>query len=98
MNVPIYEYRAPEGAGCDQCRQPFEVMQSMSAQPLVECPACGGPVEKVFSTTALHGTGSTADVLSNKNLASKGFTKYQKAGDGHYERVAGTGGPPVIKK
>ncbi len=96
--MPIYEYRSSQSPGCDHCRQTFEVMQSMSAEPLATCPECGGAIEKVFSTTALHGTGSTADILSNKSLEAKGFTKYQKAGDGHYERVAGTGGPQVIKK
>jgi putative FmdB family regulatory protein len=96
--MPIYEYRTNQPPGCPHCQSTFEVMQSMSAPALSNCPECGGGVEKVFSTTALHGTGSSGDVLSNKSLAAKGFTKYQKAGDGHYERVAGSGGPPVIKK
>ncbi|MBY0585977.1 zinc ribbon domain-containing protein [bacterium] len=96
--MPIYEYRSSQPPGCPHCQTTFEVMQSMASSPLETCPECSGPVEKVFSTTALHGTGSTGDVLSNKNLAAKGFTKYQKAGDGHYERVAGSGGPQVIQK
>lgn len=96
--MPIYEYQASGERNCPHCKERFEVFQSMSAAPLKKCPECGASVERVFSATAIHGAGSTADVLSNKNLAAKGFTKYQKAGDGHYEKVAGDKGPQVIKK
>jgi hypothetical protein len=37
----------------------------------------------------------TKSTLSNKNLDRLGFTKYERAGDGTYERKAG-GGPDVI--
>jgi hypothetical protein len=37
----------------------------------------------------------TKSSLSNKNLDRLGFTKYERAGDGKYERKAG-GGPDVI--
>jgi hypothetical protein len=51
----------------------------------------------VFSAPAIQGAGRSGDTLSNKNLAEKGFTKYVKAGDGHYEKKAGKG-PDVIKR
>ena len=35
--------------------------------------------------------------MSDKNLAAKGFTKYVKAGDGTYEKTAGSG-PKKLKR
>ena len=35
--------------------------------------------------------------MSDKNLASKGFTKYVKTGNGSYEKTAGDG-PKKIKR
>jgi putative FmdB family regulatory protein len=45
--MPIYEYR------CDNGHQ-FEVMQSMSAEPLKTCQICGAPVQRVFHPIAVH--------------------------------------------
>lgn len=95
--MPIYEYEATSEEPCDHCRQRFEVYQGFSDKPLKKCPQCGGKVERVFSTPSIHGAGRSAEVLSNKNLAEKGFTRYQKAGDGVYEKTAGKG-PKVIKR
>ena len=94
--MPIYEYQTA-AAGCDHCRERFEVVQTFNAPPLETCPECGGPIAKVFSTPAVQGAGRSGDTLSNKSLAEKGFTKYVKAGGGHYEKVAGKG-PNVIKR
>jgi putative FmdB family regulatory protein len=98
--MPIYEYEHLEPKKSKKCpsgRGRFEVVQKFGDEPLAACPECGGKVERVFSTPAVHGTGRTADTLSNKNLAEKGFTKYVKAGDGHYEKATGKG-PNVIKR
>ncbi len=35
--------------------------------------------------------------MSDKNLASKGFTKYVKTGNGTYEKTAGAG-PKTLKR
>jgi putative FmdB family regulatory protein len=97
--MPIYVYQATdESAGCDHCGPKFEVIQAMSEPSLTICPTCGNAVERIISATAIHGSTSSQATLSNKNLAEKGFTKYQKAGDGTYERVAGDKGPKVIHK
>jgi putative FmdB family regulatory protein len=45
--VPIYEYRCENG-------HQFEVMQSMSADPLTQCESCGAPVQRVFHPVAVH--------------------------------------------
>lgn len=93
--MPIYEYESTTETKCATCGSRFEVFQSMAEQALTACPDCGGPIARVFSTPSIHGVG--ANILSNKNLAEKGFTKYVKAGDGHYEKSAGKG-PDVIKR
>jgi putative FmdB family regulatory protein len=95
--MPIYEYRAVGEAKCEACVESFEAFQNYADSPLATCPECGAPVEKLFSTPAVQGAGRTAETLSNKNLAEKGFTKYVKAGKGTYEKVAGKG-PKVITK
>lgn len=49
--MPIYEYRCDNG-------HTFEVMQSMSDDPLTECEVCGAPVQKVLYAPAVHFKGS----------------------------------------
>jgi putative FmdB family regulatory protein len=49
--VPIYEYRCKKG-------HTFEVMQSMSDDPVTACTECGAPVERVFHPVAVHFKGS----------------------------------------
>ena len=50
--MPKYEY------ACKSCGERLEVMQSFSDAPLTECPACGGPLRKVFSAPAITFKGS----------------------------------------
>jgi putative FmdB family regulatory protein len=49
--VPIYEYRCSNG-------HTFEVIQSMSDDPIDGCEQCGAPVERVFHPVAVHFKGS----------------------------------------
>jgi putative FmdB family regulatory protein len=49
--VPIYEYRCRNG-------HTFEVMQSMSDEPIVTCQECRSSVERVFHPVAVHFKGS----------------------------------------
>ena len=44
-----------------------------------------------------HSDAAEKTKMSNKNLDRMGFTKYEKAGDGHYEKKAGKG-PDVISR
>ncbi len=50
--MPLYEYK------CRQCGAIFEVLQKHSAKPLTTHKDCGGPVERLISTSALHFKGS----------------------------------------
>ena len=52
------------------------------------------PVERLISRVALGGKYSVSD----SKVKQLGMTKYKKAGDGVYERTAGSGGPEVIHR
>jgi len=49
--MPIYEYRRPDGST-------FEILQSITAEPLTEDPETGVPVERVLHAPAVHFKGS----------------------------------------
>ncbi len=49
--MPIYEYRCLNG-------HTFEVIQSMSDDPVETCEVCRAPVERVFHPVAVHFKGS----------------------------------------
>jgi putative FmdB family regulatory protein len=64
--MPIYEYRCEKGHS-------FDVMQSMSDDPLTTCQVCGAPVQKVLHAPAVHFKGSgfyTTDYGKKKSGAS----------------------------
>lgn len=91
--MPTYVYQVIEDDGTDGLV--FEVMQRMSDPPLTVHPESGKPVKKLLAAPhamTRFGPGN----LSNDRLGKLGFTKYEKAGDGHYEKTAG-GGPDVIR-
>ena len=44
--MPIYEYQ------CEECENTFEMIRKITAEPLKECPECGGPVNKLVSSTS----------------------------------------------
>ena len=91
MPLYVYEHDADPGT---RCKERFEVLEQVGQAPLDRCPDCGEPCHRVFSPfRPMKGVKST---LSPKNLDRLGFTQYQRAGDGYYEKTSG-GGPRVIK-
>ena len=70
--MPIYEYRCPNGHS-------FEVIQSMSDDPVGTCEVCGAPVERVFHPVAVHFKGSG---FYTTDYAKKGAAKAGGDGDG----------------
>jgi len=62
--VPTYEYT------CKSCGEHLEVVQSFKDSALTECPACGGPLRKVFGNIGIAFKGS-------------GFYKTDNRSDGH---------------
>ena len=50
--MPTYEYR------CKECGEHLEVVQAFTDDPLTECPACHGPLRKVFGNIGITFKGS----------------------------------------
>ena len=44
--MPTYEYK------CTNCNYTFENFQSMTAEPLIKCPECGGRLKRIIGTGA----------------------------------------------
>ena len=65
--MPTYEYRCTNGHN-------FEVIQSMSDDPVETCEECGAPVERVFHPVAVHfkGSGFYSTDYKSKSKSSSG--------------------------
>jgi putative FmdB family regulatory protein len=66
--MPIYEYRCLNG-------HTFEVIQSMSDDPVEVCEVCGAPVERVFHPVAVHFKGSGFYTTDYAEKAKAGAAK-----------------------
>jgi predicted nucleic acid-binding Zn ribbon protein len=96
--MPTYVYAVVNKDG--SLGEHFEVVQKMSDAPLTAHPETGAPVRRVPQAPMVNGQHSDASdkrKVSDSNLDRLGFTKYQKVGDGTYEKTAGAG-PKVIKR
>lgn len=91
MPTYVYEVLDASGQGTGEC---FEVVQSMRDEPLKAHPETGQPVRRVPQAPVIAGKWSdmkSKSALSNKRLGELGMTKYEKRGDGYYEKTAGSG-------
>ena len=79
--MPIYVYKAT-GEGCEHCADGLECMQSISAEPLEVCPACGGKVQRV----PVPFSAGRGNLLADSNLKSHGFQKLRRNDDGGFTR------------
>jgi hypothetical protein len=96
MPLYVYEVVLPDGSGGEQ----FEVMQKMTDAPLNTHPETGEPVRRVLAepnAPRAWTDSQGAAKLTDKNLASKGFTKYVKTDKGTYEKTVGDG-PSKLKR
>jgi len=50
--VPTYQY------SCTACGEPLEVVQKFTDDALTECPACGGPLRKLYNAVGIVFKGS----------------------------------------
>jgi putative FmdB family regulatory protein len=68
--MPTYDYRCENG-------HEFEVIQSMSDDPVTACPECGAAVERVFHPVAVHfkGSGFYSTDYAGKGKAEAGASK-----------------------
>ena len=90
--MPTYVYQVMREDGSEG--ETFEVFQKMADPPLTTHPQTGEPVRRVIQPPRIPGTWSehhTKRMLSNDNLDRLGFTKYERSGDGVYEKKAGRG-------
>ncbi|MCK4873164.1 MAG: zinc ribbon domain-containing protein [Phycisphaerales bacterium] len=90
--MPMYVYQVVTDDGSEG--EVFEIFQSMSDAPLTKHPRTGQPVKRMITAPNLPATytdAATKTKLSDKNLERMGFTKYQRAGDGQYEKRTGKG-------
>ncbi|MCH2136647.1 MAG: zinc ribbon domain-containing protein [Phycisphaerales bacterium] len=93
--MPTYTYQVVTD---DDSGEIFEVFQPMSDPPLKSHPETGEPVRRIPSVPNINTQwNEKGGKLSNKNLDRLGFTKYEKAGDGVYEKKAGDG-PDTIQR
>ena len=76
--MPTYEYR------CTACGEHLEVVQSFKDEALAVCPACGGPLRKVFGSIGVMFKGSgfyrTDSRPARKSETAESSSK-EKSGD-----------------
>lgn len=88
--MPTYVYQVIDeqpDVGCPRCRQGFEEVQRMSADPLTECPDCGAAIQRVIQPSLIQSNQRTD--MSDGRLEKLGFTKIVKDDDGKYKKVFG---------
>jgi putative FmdB family regulatory protein len=76
IEMPTYEY------ACKECGEHVEVVQSFKDEPLTECPACRGPLRKVFAPVGIVLKGSGFYKTDSRTAGgSKGAKKKESASE-----------------
>jgi putative FmdB family regulatory protein len=80
--MPIYEYQ------CETCKHTFEALQKFSDEPIVECPRCSAPVQRLISLPALvfKGGGWYVNEFPSKDR-KKGMNGEKGNGDGSKKKA-----------
>jgi hypothetical protein len=86
--MPTYVYAVIKPDGSDG--EPFEVFQKISDPTLTHHPETGEPVRRLVVAPQVQ-TQTDKGRFSKANLDRLGFTRYERRGDGHYEKTAGKG-------
>jgi len=71
--MPTYEY------ACKACGEHLEVVQSFKDDALTECPACAGPLRKVFGNIGVAFKGSGFYKTDSRSETGKGAHKSGEA-------------------
>jgi putative FmdB family regulatory protein len=74
--MPTYEY------ACKACGEHLEVVQSFKDDPLTTCPACGGPLRKVFGSIGIAFKGNGFYRTDNRPAAPKREKREAASADG----------------
>lgn len=91
MPTYIYEVLDQEGNGTGEH---FECVQMMRDKPLTKHPEDSRPVRRVPAMPTILGKWTdtkSKSTLSDKNLDRLGLTKYERKGNGYFEKSAGKG-------
>ena len=72
--LPLYEYQCPTDGV-------FELVRKFSDPPLVACPTCGGPIEKLVSAPAIQFKGSGWYITDYARKSTGGEAAGKKDGD-----------------
>jgi len=86
--MPIHQY-LPDHAGCDFCRDGFDLLQRLADPALSACPECGTPIHRIISAPQV--ISGQAHRTSESHAGKHGFTQYKRAGKGVYEKTVGKG-------
>jgi putative FmdB family regulatory protein len=75
--MPTYEY------ACKACGQHLEIVQSFKDSALTECPACGGPLRKVFGNIGItfKGNGFYKTDSRSEHKGARRSAEAAKSGD-----------------
>ncbi len=84
--MPTYEY------ACSACGEHLEVVQSFSDEALTECPACKGPLRKVFAPVGIVLKGSGFYKTDSRAPAAK--AKSAEGASGEEKSSASTAKDP----
>lgn len=88
--MPTYLYQVVTKKGVEG--EIFEVVQKMSEPALTTHPETGESVVRIPCVPNINAKWTDGSgQMSNKNLDRLGFTKYERSGDGYYEKKAGQG-------
>lgn len=96
--MPIYLYEILGEGG--NAGKTFECMQKLCDAALESHPETGEPVRRIVAAPSLplkYGESRQRDLMTDKNVAEKGFTRYEKAGDGVYQKTAGKGPDTIYR-
>jgi hypothetical protein len=86
--MPTYVYAVIKPDGSQG--EPFEVFQRLSDAALTVHPETGEPVRRLIVPPQVQ-TQTDKARFSKGNLERLGLTRYERRGDGHYEKTAGQG-------
>ena len=88
--MPTYEY------ACKSCGEHLEVVQSFKDEALVKCPACGGPLRKVFGSIGIAFKGS-GFYRTDSRSGSRAGSAAESRGDSKASESASKAGESASK-
>lgn len=82
--MPTYEYR------CRECGEHLEIVQAFTDDPLTVCPACEGPLRKVFNSVGIAFKGSGFYKTDSRSGSAASSSGSSDAGSGSATSSSGS--------